>query len=295
MRQPLENTVKQISESLEINERFHKKGFVFPNHWHNYFEFEIVLDGEYEHNVFNEKRIARRGSAWIMSHLDYHSFVCTEDAHILNISFTGKNIDKSIIDALSATMGGFLCEFSDPETIRLSEKAQHALIEMEEKAPFWSLKVKSIVESIIIEVVRRCNGASDLLNYRRTGVLQNVVSYIHSNYSADLSLTALSKMFDLSSGHLGLMFSKAFGVSLSTYVTRVRIKQSCNLLESSKLSTKEIAYICGFKSTEYFHYSFKNQMKMTPNTYRKEYLSQCEPVHIRHRDEPVEKACPKHQ
>ncbi len=276
MRSLSSNTVKQISGSLEISVRHHDRGFSFPNHWHNYFEFEIVLDGEYEHNVFNEKRIARRGSAWIMSYLDYHSFVCTEEGHILNISFSGKNIDKDIIEILLESVGGFICEFDSEKTEEISKKAHLALNEMELQLPFWTQNVKSIAESIIIDVIRNGSFAPKLSSDKSSVVLQNVISYINANYSADLSLNALSKVFNRSPGHLGLLFSKAFGMSISSYVTRVRMKRSCSLLESSELSTKEIAYICGFKSIEYFHYSFKKHMEMTPDTYRKEFRRQKE-------------------
>ncbi len=268
MKKRLDNTLKQISESLEISTRPHNAEFSYPNHWHDYFEFEIVLDGEYEHTVRNEKTIARRGSAWIMTHLDYHSFKCNKDATILNISFSGYGINKNIIDLLSSSMGGFLCEFDSQKTIEIYEKAQIAKNEMINKPPLWQENVEAIVESILIEAIRKVPFIPKLSNDKVSGVLQNVISYIYNNYSKDLSLVALSKKFDISAGHLGLVFSQAFGVSISTYVTNVRMKNACNFLENSDLSIKEIAFICGFKSIEYFHYAFKAYMQTTPANYR---------------------------
>ncbi len=279
MRDKIDSTVKRINDSVEITTRFHEKGFSFPNHWHDYFELEIVLDGEYEHNVCGEKRIACRGSAWIMSYLDYHSFVCTRDAKILNIGFSAQSLSRDIASALSCA-GGLICELDSRKTDEIWERSQIALKEINEKLPFWQIKVKSIIESIIIEIIR--NGANSSLssNIKAPRVLQNVISHIYANYSEDLSLNSLSKIFNLSPGHLGLIFSKSFGVSVSAYVARVRMKQSCNLLENSELSTKEIAYICGFKSIEYFHYSFKKYMKTTPDSYRKEHRGQKDNIHL---------------
>ncbi len=268
MTKRIDSALKQINDSLEISTRFHKLGFSHSNHWHDYFEFEIVLDGEYEHTVRNEKTIARRGSAWIMNHLDFHSFKCNKDATILNISFTGYGINKNIIDVLSSSIGGFLCEFDSQKTVEIYEKAQIAKNEMINKPPLWQENVKAIVESILIETIRKVPFIPNLSNDKVSGVLQNVISYIYKNYSKDLSLVALSKKFDISAGHLGLVFSKTFGVSISNYVTNVRMKYACNFLEDSDLSIKEISYICGFKSIEYFHYAFKTHMQMTPANYR---------------------------
>ncbi len=270
MSKLLNSTVKQITEHLEISTRIHKKGFSYPNHWHDYFEFEIVLSGEYEHIVGQKKRIARRGSAWIMSHLDYHSFLCTADAEILNISFTGHNISQDIIDILSSSTGGFLCEFDTQSTNAILKNTERAAREIKEHPLLWQTNVRQIVESVLIETIRLGATAPKPTSEKPPRILQSVVAHIQKNYSEDLSLLALSRKFNISPGYLGLAFSNSLGLSASAYVTRVRMKRACALLENSELSTKEIAYACGFKSIEYFHYAFKKYMQITPAAYRAE-------------------------
>ena len=261
-------TVKQIENYLEISTRYHKRGPLNPNHWHDYYEFEMVVEGEYEHIVAGEKRLAKRGSAWIMSHLDYHSLACTKDAILINISFTGEDIHSEITKTLSAGAGGFLCEFDDETVEKILGLCEKARIEMLEKPPLWKSSVTNSVEDILVTTIRNAERKSDS-GENSPKLLQSVMSYLRKNYKGDLSLSTVSKRFDVSAGHLGLLFSKNLATNYNSYVTRIRLRHACNMLTNSALSTKEIARECGFNSNEYFFYSFKKHLDMTPGEYRK--------------------------
>ncbi len=261
-------TVKQISNRLEISTRYHKKGPVSPNHWHDYFEFEMVLDGCYEHTVAGEKRTAKRGSAWIMSYLDYHSLHCTADTILINISFTGEDIDSEIVDYLSSSAGGILCEFDEKTTERILGLCERARSELMETPPLWKSSVTGAVEEILITAIRNSARKTENAGQNAPKLLQSVTSYLHKNYKGDLTLSNVAKEFGVSSGHLGLIFGKTFGTSYNNYVNRIRLRRACNMLTNSTLSTKEIAFECGFNSVEYFFYIFKKHLDMTPNGYR---------------------------
>lgn len=263
-------TVKQIENYLEISTRYHKKGPVSPNHWHDYFEFEMVLDGTYEHTVGGEKRIAKRGSAWIMSYLDYHQLHCTDDAILINISFTGEDIDKELVDSLSSVTGGIFCEFDDETTEKILGLCEKARSEMLEKSPLWKCSAIGAVEDILITVIRNCAKNAGNAAQNTPKLLQSVTNHLRQNYKGDISLSTVAKHFGLSAGHLGLIFGKNFGTSYNNYVNRVRLRHACNMLTYSNLSTREIACQCGFNSVEYFFYVFKKHLFCTPNDYRKQ-------------------------
>lgn len=261
-------TVKQIENHLEISTRYHKKGPVSPNHWHDYFEFEMVFDGEYEHTVAGEKRIAKRGSAWIMSYLDYHSLCCTSDTILINISFTGEDIDSEIVDCLSSSAGGILCEFDEETTEKILGLCERARSEMLQKPPLWKSSVTGAVEEILISAIRNSAEKTGNTGQSTPKLLQSVTSFLRKNYKGDISLSTVAKEFGVSSGYLGLIFGKNFGTSYNSYVTRIRLRHACNMLTHSDLSTKEIAKECGFNSNEYFFYSFRKNLEMTPKEYR---------------------------
>ena len=63
--------------------------------------------------------------------------------------------------------------------------------------------------------------------------------------------------------------TKWTGAGFSEYVNTARIKYACNLLTTTDLSVKEIAFSSGYNSVEHFMYVFKKKTADTPANYRK--------------------------
>ena len=103
-------------------------------------------------------------------------------------------------------------------------------------------------------------------------LVQKAMAYIHSNFRFDISLEQMAKDLSVSVNYMGAVFKKWVGVSFNEYLNTVRLKNACNMLETTDLSVKEIAFASGYKSVEYFLYRFKNNLKTTPTAYKKDCL-----------------------
>lgn len=64
------------------------------------------------------------------------------------------------------------------------------------------------------------------------------------------------------------LFKRATGMTLTEYVTRVRIEKAKSLLVDPALRISEIAYASGFGSIPYFNTVFKKHLGMAPSDYR---------------------------
>ena len=60
----------------------------------------------------------------------------------------------------------------------------------------------------------------------------------------------------------------AFPYLEKDFVQAARIKHACNLLRTTDMATKEVAYACGFSDPRYFSKSFKANTGDTPTEYR---------------------------
>jgi two-component system response regulator YesN len=73
----------------------------------------------------------------------------------------------------------------------------------------------------------------------------------------------------VSTEHLCRVFEKhTGGVTLMTFLSEVRLREACRLLESSRLSMKEISAHCGFYDGSHFDHVFKEVHGKTPTQYR---------------------------
>ena len=59
-------------------------------------------------------------------------------------------------------------------------------------------------------------------------------------------------------------------MSFNQYLSTIRLRYACGLLESTLLPVKDVAAASGFASTEYFLFVFKQKMGITPGQFRRE-------------------------
>lgn len=98
--------------------------------------------------------------------------------------------------------------------------------------------------------------------------IQKVITYIDSDLTTDLSLSALAQMQNVSAGYLSSLFKQELGQTLTEYVNRKRIKHAMQLLKTTQLQIQTIAQHCGIWDVHYFSKMFKKYAGMTPKEYR---------------------------
>jgi AraC-like DNA-binding protein/mannose-6-phosphate isomerase-like protein (cupin superfamily) len=101
--------------------------------------------------------------------------------------------------------------------------------------------------------------------------LKNSLLYIQEKYSEDLTLEQLAGCSGLSKGAFCRYFKELTGTSPITYLVRLRIRKSCELLINSDLKITQVANQCGFYNISHYNRAFLQYMKCTPTEYRRQY------------------------
>jgi two-component system response regulator YesN len=89
----------------------------------------------------------------------------------------------------------------------------------------------------------------------------------------NIRLENIASLFGYNSSYLGKMFSLKLGESFNSYVDKVRIENSKELLMQKSLRIYEIAEKVGYQNTDYFYMKFKKNTGITPAEYRKKYVT----------------------
>lgn len=88
-----------------------------------------------------------------------------------------------------------------------------------------------------------------------------------------LSLKEVSQSLDVHPTYLSREFSKYFDdLSFGDYIRKLRIEKAIQLLNDSKHSLSEIAYLTGFSDQSHFTRIFKKNTGKNPSEYRKKIL-----------------------
>ena len=104
----------------------------------------------------------------------------------------------------------------------------------------------------------------------RTNINKEILSYIQQNFCSPISLQELSKVFHLSEKYISRYFKEQFELTLTQYITHLRLSKARHLLISTTLPITEIALQCGFSNVSYFIRTFKEIYRLSPLKYRKQ-------------------------
>jgi AraC family transcriptional regulator of arabinose operon len=92
--------------------------------------------------------------------------------------------------------------------------------------------------------------------------------YIDDNFSAVSSVKQIADNCGINPKYLSLLFKKYYRNSPHEYVMRLKLNKAANLLLTSMLSIKEIAYNVGFEDQYHFSRNFKKFHLLSPSDYR---------------------------
>jgi AraC-like DNA-binding protein len=98
--------------------------------------------------------------------------------------------------------------------------------------------------------------------------MARVLTWLHAHYTEPLRLAPLTAVAHLSESQLQRMFRRGARMSLSAYVTQLRVGHACRLLIQTDRSIGEIAGETGFSDAAHFAHHFRAAKGMTASRYR---------------------------
>lgn len=236
-----------------------------PLHWHDYFEFELIVSGELSHICNGNESTLTAGCAHLMSPQDFHELTTLKLSHIYSLHFDKKILPPELSKALEYHDLHF--KFDYEETKYIENKFLELLKEEKEQLPFYQFNIKNIIAEILIFALRKSSNSVALTT---PSPIQQATMYINEHFQEPITLNQLANILSFTPNYLGMLFKKHMNCTFHEYLNRLRLKYACNLLSSSNMSIREIALSSGYSSVEYFTSSFKKTMMMTPNQFRKE-------------------------
>src|ERR687888_954879 len=90
------------------------------------------------------------------------------------------------------------------------------------------------------------------------------------DFAQPLTLDSMAQAAHLSKFHFARAFTKAYGETPRTYLTRRRIERAKDLLRSANLTITEICFLVGFESVGSFSSRFRDLVGMSPSEYRRQ-------------------------
>lgn len=116
---------------------------------------------------------------------------------------------------------------------------------------------------------RYIDSAFDFVDVKNADVINKAVHYMRKNRTEKVTLEAVAKTVYLSPAYFSKIFKSEMGCSFNTYLNRLRVEKSKQLLRQPDLNLSDIATMSGFEDQSYFTKVFKKLTGASPNQYRK--------------------------
>ena len=255
------------------------RSFQIPVHWHDEFEIIYVRSGFLTVSISGESYIGKTGEAFVVSpgnlHLmgsqsgtvDYYTFLFP----LKYISFrTDDMLDEKLLEPLNS---GHL--MICPRVKDTAKELCEQLIEIYEAKKDESeskittqVRTKIILLQFILEMWKKGFVIENDTSGRNT-VEKEMVSYIQQNFTGKISLREFGEQFHLSEKYISRYFKEHFHITLSQYVTYLRLEHAKQLLQDTDIPVTDVAMQSGYQNVSYFIRSFKKTYGVSPLKYRK--------------------------
>lgn len=104
---------------------------------------------------------------------------------------------------------------------------------------------------------------------KNSTAMKDISEYINAHYNEPLSLSSLSAEFFMNASALSRSFKNAIGVTLTEYISQVRIERAKEIIEREEISIPNVAERVGINTPTYFTKIFRKYTGLTPIEYRR--------------------------
>ena len=255
------------------------QSFQIPVHWHDELEIIYVKSGFLTVNISGENYIGKPGDAFVVSPGNLH-FMGSQTGTVDYFTFlfplkyiafrTDDMLDDKLIEPLNSGHLMISPEIKDTVKEQCEQLAgvYAAEIDKSESKITSQIRKKIVLLQFIHELWKKGFIVENDTTGRNT-VEKEMVSYIQQNYTGKILLREFGEQFHLSEKYISRYFKDHFHITLSQYVTYLRLEHAKQMLQETDISVTEVAMQSGYQNISYFIRSFKKTYGVSPLKYRK--------------------------
>lgn len=243
----------------------YKQAQAWADHWHSYFEIEIVVSGTGIHTIAGDSYELTEGSAYILSPTDFHRIEPHEQLLLWNISFNESLISNTRLCQLSAkdTKKRF---HLDPESLTRVIKIAE-LLDGEAKREDEGC-CRELCECLLSFLLRE-EGIPIAFEDDRYAKIKDAIMYLENHFTESPTLEEVASRVGFHPHYFSDLFHKVTGESYCERLNSLRINYAKTLL-SKGYSVSDACYGSGFGSISNFVYRFKKTTGISPRDFKKD-------------------------
>lgn len=251
-------------------------------HSHPFLELVYITRGSALHYLNGKSEVVSCGDYFIIDYNSSHKYQSLGDEkfELINCLFKPSFIDPVLEDCKSfrELLGSYLIRFGSARYCCTPTQCVYKDADGE---------ILSLISSMMREQDENRRGAVEIMRCRLTellimtmrkildddlktddGNMAAAAKYIDKHYMEQIGLAEVAEHVGLKPQYLSARFKKIMGMTMTEYLQRVRVGQSCRLLGTGNKKIIEIAELSGYSDVKFFNRIFKKYMGITPREFR---------------------------
>ncbi|MDF7822670.1 AraC family transcriptional regulator [Pontiellaceae bacterium B12227] len=159
-----------------------------------------------------------------------------------------------------AWMGSELLQQLFPEMVRRLETGET----LERTVAF------SLLRTLIADLAQTIRSTPEANGYCSSSVaaVRDFFKGIATELDQSWTLDSMAAACGIKRTYFATITRRLSGYPPMHYLNRIRFERSCGLLRDTALPVTDIAFMCGYNSSQYFSETFRKYARMTPTDYR---------------------------
>ena len=246
---------------------------VFKPHAHNHYELYYLTRGRRNYFVANNIFTICTGDIILIPPGIIHktTSVSSYGHKRILLNFVEEYFPKNIEEDISNLFSDY--HISIPET--KADEVDYIFKKLENEYnntdEYSSEAIKNIMSELFIKLLRISKETINIKN--KTGKyeskIKNTLELLKKDISANITVDYAAEVSGLSKSHFEKLFKELTGFTFIDYLNMQRLLKSQKLLAKTSKSITDIAFECGFNSSNYFTTVFKKYSGLTPLKFRK--------------------------
>lgn len=254
-----------------------KNNIIVTEHWHNETELLYVKSGTLNIMVNKKGYTCAEGEMVFINSGELHS-VDGNNIHYYAMVFNPDMLSFSLDDDVQKNI---LRPFAENEILFFNKPKISAdiawiiddIIKINTEYPQgYMLETKALLLMLINRLFCAGMYSRKNLSVYETETehrLKAILAYIGNHYSENLSLSDISREFNMSPKYFCRFFKTHFNKTFVEYLNLVRVENALKLMNSEDIYITEVGMLCGFSNMSYFTKTFKKAVGQTPSAYKK--------------------------
>ena len=267
-------------------------------HFHDYYEFLIVLEGALYQQIEGKEYLYPEGSCCLINRNLRHKEIFDQASKILFLGFSAEYMtellqsdeagdEQNSTHIRDTALSRFILEdiqspgrkayldfipnYQNKRSLRTLHRLSEALIDTMMFPKFGS---SHITKGLLCYILQYLSSQEDYhcslieLNSDRDYLLFARVEHLLEENDGRISREELSKLLNYSGDYLNRIVKKYTGMSLHEYGMKICMKKAASQLTKTNRSISEIASDLQFTNRTYFYKLFTAEYGMTPKEYR---------------------------